>query len=173
MDAITTEQVKALEATHVLQTYKRAPVVFVRGEGSTSVRCRWEVVPRFHLRHRSGRAGSRHAGLADALATQARTLIQTSNLYYHPLQGQLAARLAALSGLQRTFFCNSGTEAVEACLKFARRYWFSKGERHAHTVHRLAPRLFGTDDGRVVGDVESGIPRAVRTADSWCGVRVA
>jgi acetylornithine/succinyldiaminopimelate/putrescine aminotransferase len=50
-------------------------------------------------------------------------------LYYHPLQGRLAERLAALSGLQRTFFCNSGTEAVEACLKFARRYWFSRGEK--------------------------------------------
>ena len=54
-------------------------------------------------------------------------MIHTSNLYYHPLQGRLAARLSALSGLQRAFFCNSGTEAVEACLKFARRYWYSKG----------------------------------------------
>ena len=69
-------------------------------------------------------------GLAAVVAAQASALIQTSNLYYHPLQGQLAARLAALSGLQRTFFCNSGTEAVEACLKFARRYWFSQGVRN-------------------------------------------
>jgi acetylornithine/N-succinyldiaminopimelate aminotransferase len=130
MDAITTEQVKALEATHVLQTYKRAPVVFVRGEGARL----FDADGKSYLDFISGIGvvvlGHAHAGLADALATQARTLIQTSNLYYHPLQGQLAARLAALSGLQRTFFCNSGTEAVEACLKFARRYWFSKGERH-------------------------------------------
>jgi acetylornithine/N-succinyldiaminopimelate aminotransferase len=73
--------------------------------------------------------GHGHPGLADAVAAQARTLMQTSNLYHHPLQGQLAARLAALSGLQRAFFCNSGAEAVEACLKFARRYWYSQGER--------------------------------------------
>jgi len=46
------------------------------------------------------------------------------------LQGQLAARLSAMSGLQRAFFCNSGTEAVEACLKFARRYWYSKGVKN-------------------------------------------
>ncbi|HEX4914282.1 MAG TPA: aminotransferase class III-fold pyridoxal phosphate-dependent enzyme, partial [Vicinamibacterales bacterium] len=50
--------------------------------------------------------------------------------YYHPMQGQLAAKLAAMSGLQRTFFCNSGTEAVEACLKFARRFWYSKGVKN-------------------------------------------
>ena len=99
--------------------------------------------------------GHAHPGLAQAVATQATTLIQTSNLYYHPLQGQLAARLAALSGLQRTFFCNSGTEAVEACLKFARRYWFSQGREAAHAVRGAAARLFGADDGRVVGDVES------------------
>jgi acetylornithine/N-succinyldiaminopimelate aminotransferase len=64
------------------------------------------------------------------ISEQAKTLIHTSNLYYHPLQGQLAAKLAAMSGLQRTFFCNSGTEAVEACLKFARRYWYSKGVKN-------------------------------------------
>ncbi len=126
----TAEQVKALEAEHVLQTYRRMPVVFVRGEGT-------------HLYDESGRdyldfisgigvvvLGHAHAGLAAAVADQAKTLIHTSNLYYHPLQGRLAARLAKLSGLQRSFFCNSGTEAVEACLKFARRYWYSKGLRH-------------------------------------------
>jgi acetylornithine/N-succinyldiaminopimelate aminotransferase len=126
----TAEQVKALEAEHVLQTYKRLPVVFVRGKGT-------------HLYDESGREyldfisgigvvvlGHAHPGLAAAVADQAKTLIHTSNLYYHPLQGRLAARLAKLSGLQRSFFCNSGTEAVEACLKFARRYWYSKGLRH-------------------------------------------
>ncbi len=74
--------------------------------------------------------GHAHAGLAAAVADQAKTLIHTSNLYYHPLQGRLAARLAKLSGLQRSFFCNSGTEAVEACLKFARRYWYSQGVKN-------------------------------------------
>lgn len=126
----TAEQVKALEAQHVLQTYKRQPVVFVRGEGC-------------HLYDESGRdyldfitgigvvvLGHAHPGLAAVVADQAKTLVHTSNLYYHPLQGQLAARLSRLSGLQRSFFCNSGTEAVEACLKFARRYWYSKGVKH-------------------------------------------
>jgi acetylornithine/succinyldiaminopimelate/putrescine aminotransferase len=141
--SIDVNRVKALEAEHVLQTYKRQPVVFVRGEGSRL----FDAEGRAYLDFISGIGvvvlGHGHAGLADAIASQAQTLIQTSNLYYHPLQGQLAARLAALSGLQRTFFCNSGTEAVEACLKFARRYWFSQG-RTERTRYR-----------------EQGVPRAV------------
>ena len=78
--------------------------------------------------------GHAHPGLARAIADQAQTLIHTSNLFFHPLQGQLAERLAHLSGLPRAFFCNSGTEAVEACLKFARRYWYTRGEPRAEIV---------------------------------------
>jgi len=123
----TIAQVQELEARHVLQTYKRQPVVLTRGEGTRL----FDAEGRAYLDFLSGIGvvvlGHGHAGLADVIADQSRTLIHTSNLYYHPLQGRLAAKLAALSGLQRTFFCNSGTEAVEACLKFARRYWFSQG----------------------------------------------
>ena len=119
--------VTALEAQHVLQTYKRQPVVFVRGDGTRL----FDENGRSYLDFISGIGvcvlGHAHPGLAAVIADQAKTLIHTSNLYYHPLQGQVAAKLASLSGLQRTFFCNSGTEAVEACLKFARRYWYSKG----------------------------------------------
>ncbi len=126
----TTEQVQALESRHVLQTYKRQPVVFVRGEGTRL----FDADGRAYLDFLSGIGvvvlGHSHPRLAAAIAEQAATLIQTSNLYFHPLQGQLAARLAALSGLQRAFFCNSGAEAVEACLKFARRYWFSRGVKN-------------------------------------------
>jgi acetylornithine/N-succinyldiaminopimelate aminotransferase len=121
--------IQALEAQHVLQTYKRQPVVFVRGDG-----CRIEDIDgRRYLDFVSGIGvsvlGHGHPGLSRAVAEQAAALLHTSNLYYHPLQGQVAARLAAFSGLPRTFFCNSGTEAMEACLKFARRYWFTQGVR--------------------------------------------
>jgi len=122
--------VAALEAQHVLQTYKRQPVVFVRGEGSRL----FDENGKSYLDFLSGIGvcvlGHGHPGLAAVIADQSKTLIHTSNLYYHPLQGKLAAKLSALSGLQRTFFCNSGTEAVEACLKFARRFWYSKGVKH-------------------------------------------
>ena len=128
MQTTTADEVHAREARHVLQTYRRAPVTFVRGQG---VRL-YDTDGREYLDLLSGigvaSLGHAHPGLARAIADQAQTLIHTSNLFYHPFQGQLAERLANLSGLPRAFFCNSGTEAVEACLKFARRYWYTHGE---------------------------------------------
>jgi predicted acetylornithine/succinylornithine family transaminase len=145
---ITAADVTALEARHVVQTYKRLPVVFVRGEGTRLV----DEAGRRYLDFISGIGvavlGHAHPGLAEALADQAKTLIHTSNLYFHPLQGRVAEKLAALSGLQRAFFCNSGTEAVEACLKFARRYWYSKGVKtrtgFVALEHSFAGRTFGS-----------------------------
>ena len=140
--------VTALESRHVLQTYRRAPVVFTRGKG-----CRlWDTDGRSYLDLVSGigvaSLGHAHPKLAQALAEQAATLLHTSNLYFHPLQGQVAARLSALSGLERTFFCNSGTEANEACLKFARRYWHSQGEAQrtgfVALEHAFHGRTFGS-----------------------------
>jgi acetylornithine/N-succinyldiaminopimelate aminotransferase len=122
------DDVVGREARHVLQTYRRQPVTFVRGEG---VRL-FDAEGREYYDLLSGigvaALGHAHPALARAVSEQVDTLIHTSNLFYHPLQGQLAERLANLSGLPRAFFCNSGTEAVEACLKFARRYWYTKGE---------------------------------------------
>ncbi len=124
----TTTDVQGLEARHVLQTYRRQPVVLERGEG---VRL-FDAAGRAYLDFVSGigvaSLGHAHPALTRALADQAATLLHTSNLYFHPLQGDLAARLSALTGLERAFFCNSGTEAMEACLKFARRYWHTSGE---------------------------------------------
>ncbi|HYN10457.1 MAG TPA: acetylornithine/succinylornithine family transaminase [Vicinamibacterales bacterium] len=120
--------VQALELEHVLQIYRRQPVVFERGSGMRL----FDDKGREYLDFLSGigvaSLGHAHAGLAKALGTQAETLLHTSNLYFHPLQGELAGRLSSLTGLDAAFFCNSGTEAVEACLKFARKYWHSKGE---------------------------------------------
>src|ERR1700682_5715552 len=128
------DDVQALEARHVLQTYKRLPVTFVRGQG---VRL-YDTEGREYLDLLSGigvaSLGHAHPGLARAIADQAQTLIHTSNLFYHPFQGQPAERLARLSGLPRAFFCNSGSEAVEACLKFARRFWYTRGEPRTEIV---------------------------------------
>src|SRR5918999_3788245 len=130
----TAEDVRSREARHVLQTYRRQPVTFVRGQG---VRL-FDTEGREYLDLLSGigvaSLGHAHPGLARAIAEQAQTLLHTSNLYFHPLQGQLAERLAHLSGLPRAFFCNSGAEAVEACLKFARRYWHTRGETRPEII---------------------------------------
>ena len=124
---LTFDDIKARESRHVLQTYRRQPVAFVRGRGAHL----YDVDGREYLDFVSGigvtSLGHAHPGLTAAIADQAATLIHTSNLYYHPFQAEAASLLAQLSGLPRAFFCNSGTEAVEACLKFARRYWYTQG----------------------------------------------
>jgi acetylornithine/N-succinyldiaminopimelate aminotransferase len=124
---MTFDEIQAGESRHVLTTYKRQPVAFVRGSGSRL----YDVDGREYLDFISGIGvavlGHAHPGLAEVISEQARTLLHTSNLYYHPFQADAARRLAMLSGLPRAFFCNSGTEANEACLKFARRYWHTQG----------------------------------------------
>ena len=144
--AIAIDDVVGRETRHVLQTYRRQPVTLVRGQG---VRL-WDSEGREYLDLLSGigvaALGHSHAGLARAIADQATTLLHTSNLFYHPLQGQLAEQLAALSGLPRAFFCNSGAEAVEACLKFARRYWYTRKEPRAEFI-----ALDGSFHGRTFG----------------------
>ena len=121
------QSVRDLESKHVVQTYRRTPIVLVRGKG---VRV-FDAEGREYLDLLAGigvgALGHGHEGLAAAIADQSREMIHCSNLFFHPLQGQVAERLATLSGLSRAFFCNSGAEAVEACLKFARRYWYTKG----------------------------------------------
>src|SRR2546428_7103785 len=106
--------VQTLEARHVLQTYRRQPVTFVRGQG---VRL-YDAEGREYIDLLSGigvaALGHAHPGLTRAIAEQAQTLIHTSNLFFHPLQGQVAERLARLSGLPPAVFFNSGAEAGEA-----------------------------------------------------------
>jgi predicted acetylornithine/succinylornithine family transaminase len=124
---ISLDDIRTRESQHVLQTYKRQPIAFVKGRGAWL----YDDTGREYLDLVSGigvtSLGHAHPELTAAIADQAATLLHTSNLYFHPFQAEAAARLTALSGLARAFFCNSGTEANEACLKFARRYWHTQG----------------------------------------------
>jgi len=90
------DDIRARESQHVLQTYKRQPIVFVRGRGSRL----YDVDGREYLDLVSGigvaSLGHAHPGLAAAIADQASTLVHVSNLYYHPLQAEVATRLATL-----------------------------------------------------------------------------
>jgi predicted acetylornithine/succinylornithine family transaminase len=166
--------ITALEAAHVLQTYRRQPVAFVRGEGVHL----FDTEGRRYLDLLSGigvaSLGHAHPGLAAALAEQAQTLMHTSNLYYHPLQGIVARQLTGLCGLARAFFCNSGTEAVEACLKFARRYWHTQGVAGRTDFvaldHAFAGRTMGslsvTWDEHYRGPFQPLIPRVTFVSPS-------
>lgn len=139
--------VPALESRHIVQVYRRAPIVVTHGRGSRL----YDADGREYLDLISGvgvaSLGHANPGLAQVVAEQASTLLHCSNLFFHPYQGQLAARLAAASGLERTFFCNSGTEAVEACLKFARRYWYTGGETNRSGIVALGRAFHGRTMG--------------------------
>ena len=163
------EQVMAAEAKHVLQVYKRIPVMFVRGTGSYLI----DEEGQEYLDLLSGigvaSLGHAHAGLADVVSAQARELLHTSNLYFHPLQAEVASRLARLSGLDRAFFCNSGTEAVEACLKFARRYWHTRGATERHEIVAFEGAFHGRTYGSL--SVTAGEPYRAPFAPLLPGVR--
>ena len=129
------DELVALDAEHVMGTYARAPVAFVRGEGTRL----WDSEGREYLDFLSGLAvtslGHSHPVVADALADQARTLLHVSNLYYNGLQPRLAARLdALLGGGGRVFFSNSGAEANECAIKLARRHGQTSGGRERYHV---------------------------------------
>ena len=113
--------------TSIMPTYNRYPVTFVSGEGTYLTA---DDGRRF-LDGLSGIAvcvlGHAHPKVADALATQARTLIHTSNLYGIPEQEKLATTLCEISGMDNVFFCNSGAESNEAALKLARKYGNDRG----------------------------------------------
>lgn len=113
--------------SHLMPTYNRQPISFVRGEGARL----WDDTGRVYLDALSGIAvtglGHAHPDITAALCDQAGTLIHTSNVYGIPWQTKLADRLAAISGMNSVFFGNSGAEANEASIKLARLFARQKG----------------------------------------------
>jgi len=113
---------------HLLQNYARAPIEIVRGEGCEVI----DADGNRYLDMVAGIAvcalGHAHPAITEAIAKQAGTLVQASNLFHHEPAGTLANELAKLSGFERVFFCNSGTEANEAAIKLARKRAWRKGE---------------------------------------------
>ncbi|KIO49828.1 aspartate aminotransferase family protein [Nitrosospira sp. NpAV] len=108
--------------SNLMNTYSQLPVTFAKGEGVWL----WDEAGKRYLDALAGVAvcglGHCHPKLVAALCKQVGTLIHTSNLYHIGKQEQLASRLAALSGMDNAFFCNSGAEANEAAIKLARLY---------------------------------------------------
>ena len=108
--------------SHVMNTYARLPVAFTHGQGVWL----WDAHGKRYLDALGGIAvntlGHAHPRLAKTLATQAGKLIHTSNIYQITEQENLADKLAAISGMDKIFFCNSGCEANEAAIKIARLY---------------------------------------------------
>jgi acetylornithine aminotransferase/acetylornithine/N-succinyldiaminopimelate aminotransferase len=114
------KEIQAAETRLLLPTYARNPLLFERGEGVHIIDGQGER----YLDLLSGigvnALGYGNPVIEAAIAKQSRTLIHTSNLYFHAGQAALALRLTERAGMDRAFFCNSGTEAWECALKLAR-----------------------------------------------------
>jgi len=112
--------VRALESEYLLQTYARYPLMLDRGKGCYVFDPSGKRYLDFITGIGVNALGHAHPRLVKVIREQAGRLLHTSNLYYHAYQGPLAERLAKVSGLQRTFFCNSGAESMEGALKMVR-----------------------------------------------------
>jgi len=116
----TLEQIAELERKYLLQTYNRYPLVLSRGKGVFV----YDIEGNRYLDFVAGLGvnalGHAHPRIVKAIREQAAKLVHVSNLYYHEYQGPLAEKLCSLSGLNRAFFSNSGTEAIEGSIKLAR-----------------------------------------------------
>jgi acetylornithine aminotransferase/acetylornithine/N-succinyldiaminopimelate aminotransferase len=148
------DQIRAAEARLLLQTYDRNPILFVAGQGVHIVD---ENGTKF-LDLLSGigvnALGYGHPVIEDAIATQSRKLIHTSNLYFHEGQAELALRLTERTGLDRAFFANSGTEAWECAMKLARAYAGLKRSEGA-TIGTKFLALEQSFHGRTFGSVST------------------
>jgi predicted acetylornithine/succinylornithine family transaminase len=141
------EQIADLERKYLLQTYNRYPVVLARGKGVFV----YDIEGKRYLDFVSGLGvnalGHAHPRIVKTIREQAARLLHVSNLYYHEYQGPLAEKLCALSGLNRAFFSNSGTEAIEGSIKLAR----LAGHRAGGDAKCRLVALEGSYHGRTFG----------------------
>jgi len=133
------QAVMDLEREYLLQNYARYPLVLAKGKGCHL----YDLAGKRYLDFLSGigvnALGHAHPRLVKVIRQQAALLIHSSNLYYHQYQGPLAKRLARMSGLQRCFFTNSGTEAMEGGLKMV--------HSHGRAIHPEKYQVIALENG--------------------------
>jgi len=142
-----TEEVVARERQFLLQTYSRYPLVVQRGKGVLVFDLEGKRYLDFVAGLGVNALGHAHPRIVKAIREQAAKAIHLSNLYYNEYQGRLAEKLCSLSGLQRAFFSNSGTEAIEGSIKLAR----LAGHRAGGETKSQLVALQGSYHGRTFG----------------------
>ena len=144
---LTYEEIVALEQKYLLNTYARYPLAIARGKGVYV----YDVKGRRYLDFLSGLGvnalGHAHPRIVKAIREQAAKVIHVSNLYYNEYQGLLAEKLCTASGLDRVFFSNSGTEAIEGALKLVRAAGHATGGRGKCIVIALENSFHGRTMG--------------------------
>ena len=159
-------ELQELEARWVMQTYARAPVQFVRGEGARL----WDSDGNEYLDFLAGisvcSVGHCHPAVVEAVREQVGTLTHTSNLYLTEGGVLLAQRLGSSSLGGRAFLCNSGTEANECAIKLVRKHAHGRGIAAARDrrPRRSLPR---PDDGLALSDARSRHQRELRAISAW------
>jgi predicted acetylornithine/succinylornithine family transaminase len=140
------QELMDLEKEYLLQNYARYPLALARGKGCWV----YDLEGRRYLDLMAGigvnALGHAHPRITRVIRQQAGLMIHSSNLYYHEYQGPLAKRLAQISGLQRAFFANTGTEAVEGALKMV--------HGHGRAIHADKFEIISLDNsfhGRTLG----------------------
>ena len=148
----TFESLQAAEARLLIPTYERSPHLFVEGRGVHLIDENGQ--PFLDLLSGIGCSalGYAHPAITDAIVAQAPRLLHTSNLFFHEHTAPLALRLTEISGLDRIFFTNSGTEAWEAALKLARAHATVLRGRGQHIGTRFLA-LEHSFHGRTMGSV--------------------
>jgi acetylornithine/N-succinyldiaminopimelate aminotransferase len=133
MDPLQSDLV-SLAAERLYPNYRQPPIVLTRGKGTVV----WDVGGKRYLDLAGGIAvsslGHAHPALVKAISEQAGRLIHVSNYFYNEPNVRLADRLTELTGMARVFFCNSGTEAIEACIKLVRRHFFAKAQESRYRI---------------------------------------
>ncbi len=119
-------QIRRLEERYLMNTYRRPPVVFTHGKGCRLYDHRGHAYLDFLGGIAVNALGYAHPRLVRVMRRQAGQAVHVSNLFHNPFQGPLARKLAEWSGLDRVFFTNSGSEAVEGALKLARAYAYKQ-----------------------------------------------
>jgi acetylornithine/N-succinyldiaminopimelate aminotransferase len=159
--AMNAAQARRDEARHLMNTYRRPPVVFVRGKGCYL----YDERGREYLDFLGGIAvnalGYSHPRIVKTIRREAAQAIHLSNLFHNPYQGPLARKLAEWSGLDRVFFTNSGTEAIEGALKIARAYARARTKNGRATPTRVLA-LTNSFHGRTFGALAITYPAKYR-----------
>jgi acetylornithine/N-succinyldiaminopimelate aminotransferase len=155
-------QVRAAEARYLMNTYRRPPLVFTHGRG-----CRlYDSQGREYLDFLGGIAvnalGHAHPRLVRVIRREAGRAIHLSNLFQNPYQAPLARKLVEWSGLDRVFFTNSGTEAIDGALKLARAYAHAKGAAGGATPKTRILALENSFHGRTFGALSITHPAKYR-----------
>lgn len=132
---------------YVLHTYNRFPVVFEKGEGV----CLYDTEGKEYLDFAAGIAvnalGYHYPGYDEALKAQIDKLLHVSNLYYNVPIAEAGEKLVKASGLEKVFFTNSGTEAIEGALKAAKKYAYIRDGHSGHEIIAMNHSFHGRTIG--------------------------